>query len=143
MVDIERQNSLKSNPFVSTTSHIVTDGGETLTKAPEGAVIGFFVGIAVGLFFGLLVISGIFEGLSLDSLSVGEKISIVVGSMLGGAAVGALAGVLVGIGTPKFNPHPQQGRFRSWRTILNRNQDRTRKVFIPEDPRPDVKPTTH
>jgi hypothetical protein len=86
-------------------------GGETNTWAWRGGYIGASLGFIVGL------IVALYQWINRDVAIPGTD-SIVTATMSTpvlflipfiGLFLGAFAGVLVGIGTPKFKPRPEQG----------------------------------
>lgn len=85
-------------------------GGETNTWARRGGYIGASLGFIVGLIIALLR----WTNPEVSTPGTNTVASAMSGPVLFlipfiGLLVGAFAGVLVGIGTPKFNPRPEQG----------------------------------
>lgn len=89
-------------------------GGEMKTWAPiyglVGAVVGFFLGVGAALYLR-----------STSTVPDNTYLSLYI-TPLFGIFFGAFAGVLVGVGIPKRNPHPDQGGWVSWNTFFSRQR---------------------
>ncbi len=93
--------------FPSPQMNIKSYGEEMLTWAPEGAIIGAILGFTLGS-----SLYPILNYMNLEALSVIQRQSPTTFfvALAGLSSIfGASAGALVGIGTPKFNAHAQQG----------------------------------
>ncbi len=93
--------------FPTPQMNIKSYGEEMLTWAPEGAIIGAILGFTLGA-----SLYPILNYMDLEELRVLQRQSPTTFfiALAGLSAIfGASAGALVGIGTPKFNAHAQQG----------------------------------
>ncbi len=101
------------NP-VSTSLKLNTLGGETKTYILEGTVLGFMFGLLLAV---LILLS--YQMTNADSISrfqFDTPVSIypiVIGALC--FVFWTFAGALVGIGIPKVNLNPDQGRIKKWR----------------------------
>jgi hypothetical protein len=83
--------------------------GEMLTWLGSGSrcglVLGFFLGLlgSIAIFFGMPTM----DGLDRFRAAMPFAIYLILPILFGW--IGAMAGAVIGIGTPKFNPAPQQG----------------------------------
>lgn len=77
--------------------------GETKTRAPEGSVIGGVIGLLIGFAACLWLFA------LRPDIAGGLKITIYSVLLIGGTAVFAFAGTLVGVGVPRYKPDPDQG----------------------------------
>ncbi|MEK6773973.1 MAG: hypothetical protein AABY64_08530 [Bdellovibrionota bacterium] len=84
-------------------------GEDMLTWIIEGSMIGLLVGLIVGLAFYVMIGFGYIFIKELEYFRSQSPIFFFCLFFLSSALFGAAAGALVGIGVPKFNPHPQQG----------------------------------
>lgn len=95
-------------------------GGEMLTFIGPGATIGVLIGLIAGIILSLLVNYGYIGMQSFERLRAQGGFAVFLFFVVLMGFFGGFAGTLVGIGTPKFNPHPQQGLKRE-----NRPQPRS------------------
>lgn len=86
-------------------------GGETDTWARRGGYIGASLGFIVGLVIALYQwIKNDISTSEFDTIvAAGRSVPVLFLIPFIGLLFGALAGVLVGIGTPKFKRRPEQG----------------------------------
>lgn len=88
-------------------------GSETRTWAFAGLIIGTLIGAALAVFevvwFNLGYL-GYQPGATSDQMTFIGHVAAPLVLIL----FGAFAGTLVGVGTPRHNPHPQQGRGRAY-----------------------------
>jgi hypothetical protein len=82
-----------------------TKGSETTTWMIQGAIWGLIIGLMIG--FVILGMISVFISANKESLSSFPYLYLT--PVIGGF-FGMFSGALVGIGTPRFNRHPQQGR---------------------------------
>jgi hypothetical protein len=90
------------------------EGGEILTWMGAGAATGGIVGLVLGaLFYSYLLgfpksdVSGFLESVQASrGGGAGHLVPLIPVALV---VVGALAGTLIGIGVPRFNPYSQQG----------------------------------
>ena len=96
--------------------------GETRNWAVMGAMIGTAVGAVLAIIELILYSRGAFQSSYNVDATSGAVFMGQVGLPLILVFFGMLGGLLIGAGTPRFNPHPQQGRghnayhfLRNWR----------------------------
>lgn len=119
---IAQFNCMSTHPFVKH-SLVKYRNSETLTWAKEGALLGAAIGIALGLTLYLLLSYELIDLPGVEKINTQGPFLFLFMALLAGAIYGAIAGALIGIGTPKFNPHPQQGLpERPKRPLLNRRK---------------------
>jgi len=86
--------------------------GEMLTWIREGALIGAVGGMIIGLILYVMLAFGYLPIQGLESLRFQGSMILFFLVMFASTVFGGSAGALVGIGTPKHNPHQHQGRHR-------------------------------
>lgn len=132
---------MKKKNLTSTPIQLKTLGGEMRTWIPEGAITGAAIGAVLGIIIGFTV------ELSFKNsfISVGQAVLasapsgliftliLIVSSFSFG-----FAGALVGIGIPKFNPNPQQGKIKHWKTLIFKSP-KSKTIYVPEQTR-DLSP---
>lgn len=112
--------------------HIQSYGGEMLTWAVEGSLTGMAIGAVVGTGLYLTILFDLVAIAPLEPLELNYPIVFAIVVVVLSTLVGAAAGAAVGIGTPKFNPHPQQGWVRSWKTFVSRRANKDQSIYYPE-----------
>lgn len=123
---------MTTHKSVSTPTHIESLGGETRTHIVEGGLIGAGVGILSGALIAVMVTQGKWPVLNLEGLST----PLVYLLFIAGAVLCcASAGAVVGVGVPKFNPHPDQGPIKSWRSVVRRKDGHREVIYVPEEKR--------
>jgi hypothetical protein len=83
--------------------------GEMLTWLGSGSQCGLGLGIFLGLLGSIAIFFGMptLDGLDRFRASMPFAIYLILPILFGW--IGAMAGAVIGIGTPKFNPDPHQG----------------------------------
>ena len=118
----------------STPTHLNTLGGEALTYAGTGAIIGGVVGFFLGLGLWMTL-----DNETMMTYATNETPHSTLGFflMLVFATIFfSFAGALVGVGVPKFNPNPEQGPIKKWKAIFVRRGNKNEEFFIPDEMRP-------
>lgn len=114
--------SMSTQPFLKH-SMIKYRNSETLTWAREGSLLGAAIGVAMGLTLYLMLSDDLIDLPGVEKINIQGPFTFLFLTLVASAIYGAIAGALIGIGTPKFNPHPQQGLpERSKRSLLNRRR---------------------
>lgn len=134
-------NVIQPEPQPSAEGHIQAYGGEMLTWAREGAVTGLAIGAVAGVGAYLFIMADFVLIPAFDILRVNAPVLFGMIIILLSAGVGAAAGTVVGIGTPRFNPHPSQGWVRSWKTFILRRKNHDKYIYVPEFK--PIKETSH
>lgn len=118
-------------PF-STSLKLKTLGGETKTYILEGTVVGFVFGLVLAV---LIILSyRMTDAATISSIQPESEMSIypvVIAALC--FVFWIFAGALVGIGIPKMNLNPDQGRIEKWK--ISRTQHGVgsyAKVYNPE-----------
>ncbi len=97
--------------------------GETKTRASEGAIIGSIVGMLMGLFFCAMIYR--------SYVATGAyMLFLCTLTLIGSIAAFTFAGMLVGIGVPRFNPNPTQGWLNRWRHVMRGNRTYARRTDV-------------
>lgn len=108
---------------------------ETRNWAAQGALIGVVVGATLAIAEVVLYNMGAFQlNFAIDQ-QPGSAMLAQIGIPFILILFGALAGALVGGGTPRYNPHPQQGRGRAYHYLRRR---RYAPYIEKQEPRPTV-----
>lgn len=97
--------------------------GETKTRASEGAVIGSIIGLLMGFLFCTMIYR------SYSSAAV-YLLFLFVLTILASMAAFTFAGMLVGIGVPRFNPNPSQGWLNRWRQVMRSRRTYARRTEV-------------
>lgn len=121
------------NP-ISTSIKIKTLGGETKTYILEGAIIGFIFGLVLSV---LIVLSYEITNAATAAKSIQSDDGLVSIYPIVIAALcfvfWVFAGALVGIGIPKINLNPDQGRIEKWKATMTQDcLGEYMKVYSPE-----------
>jgi len=114
-------------PEPSTSGHVKSYGGEMRTWAPQGALTGAVIGFIIGCTLYLLVS----RMAAFDEVRMNAPIVLPTVILLLATLVGAGGGAVVGIGTPRFNPHPAQGWVKDWQTFILRRQNHQKYIYVP------------
>lgn len=97
--------------------------GETRTRASEGAIIGSIVGMLIGLFFCVMIYR--------SYMATGAYMLVLFAlTLVGSIAAFTFAGMLVGIGVPRFNPNPSQGWLNRWGQVMRGNRSHARRTDV-------------
>ena len=115
---------------LSSEGHVNSLGGEMKTWVIEGAFVGGIVGFlaALGAYFALVAHAFTIPGI--ENLQVNHPVIMMFLTVLG-FCVGAGAGAVIGVGTPKFNPEPEQGWVKRWETIFLFRNGKETKFYFP------------
>ncbi len=118
----------------STPLKIKTLGGETKTYVLEGAVVGFIFGLVLST---LIVLSYEITNVTTNVKSLQSDdgllsiYPIVIATLC--FVFWVFAGALVGIGIPKMNLNPDQGRIEKWKATMTQDcLGEYVKVYSPE-----------
>ncbi len=109
-----------------------TLGGETRNRVGEGALIGAGIGLIAGVALAFLARHGALLIPGFENLSLWTALSLFI---IIGMACFASAGAVVGIGIPKFNPRPDQGLVKRWRSVVVKKGTKKEVFFVPEEAR--------
>ncbi len=122
-----------SNP-VSTPMKLKTLGGETKTYVLEGVVVGFIFGLVLSV---LIILSYEITNTATAAKNLQSDdgllnvYPIVIAALC--FVFWVFAGALVGIGIPKINLNPDQGRIEKWKMTTTRDGfGEYTKVYNPE-----------
>ena len=97
--------------------------GETKTRAGEGAIIGAITGLIMGVVFCVMIYR--------SYMTTGAYLLFLFAlTLFGSVASFTFAGMLVGIGVPRFNPNPTQGWLNRWRQVMRLNRAYTRRTDV-------------
>jgi len=119
-------------PEPSVEGHVQSYGSEMLTRAPEGAIVGLVLGSVVGVFTYLVISVGHLSVPGLDLLRADNPLVFLILVLFVSGFLGAAFGAVVGIGTPKIKPHPDQGWVRGWKTFILKVKNKEKHVYMPE-----------
>lgn len=97
--------------------------GETKTRASEGAIVGSITGLIMGIFFCVMIYQSY-------AASGAYLLFIFMLTIFGSVAAFTFAGILVGIGIPRFNPNPSQGWLNRWRQVMRTNRSLARRTEV-------------
>ena len=125
-------------PEPSTEGHIQAYGGEMRTWIVQGAATGLAIGAVVGIGLYFAVMTGMIFIPLLDGLRVSSPVLFAVAVLFLSSIVGAAGGAVIGLGTPRFNPHPQQGWVAQWSTFILRRKNRDKFIYVPQFKSPNV-----
>ncbi len=126
---------------VSTPGEIKSMGGEVKTNMPQGTLIGGFFGLLLGGMFSFLFSTRTIWIPGLERIPGVLMVIFVIGFC---TVFFAAAGTLIGIGVPKFNPLPEQGKVKRWsRMVLVRQGKQEKVVYTPEVERKDTERDYH
>lgn len=124
------------NP-ISTPLKLKTLGGETKTYILEGAIVGFIFGLVLSV---LIVLSYEITNAATAAKSLQSDdglvsiYPIVIATLC--FVFWVFAGALVGIGIPKMNLNPDQGRIEKWKATMTQDSlGEYMKVYSPEKKR--------
>lgn len=127
----DQRGKSKPEQELSFSGHINSLGGEMRTWAPLGALLGALVGMLVGIAIYFAVVAGTITLPGLENLQRDFPVLFFVTCTWIFTAAIAGAGALIGFGTPRFNPRPEQGWVRRWETIFFWLGDKEKKAYFP------------
>ncbi len=112
---------------------------EKNTKAPEGAVTGAGIGLAVGATLGWLAGIGLLAIPGVGPfIAAGPIMAAMSGAAVGGT-VGGFTGALIGMGIPEFEAKRYEGRIKSGNILISVHSEsseetsRAKKIFEAAD----------
>lgn len=118
---------------------------ERRTRASWGAALGSASGLILGAIFGLFVGTGVLPFPGLESLAAAGVIIAVLAGAGGGALLGEVTGLILGLQTQKFEALPYEDKMDSGNILISVHteggveRDRAKEVFENPDAVAEVK----
>lgn len=132
-IENEKELADAPRPAISYKGHIKSLGGEMRSWVREGAITGALIGFVVGFGLYVSIYAGWVSIPLLDQLQLTSPFLFFLTVLFLSTVVGTGGGAVVGIGTPKVNPHPQQGWVAEWKTFLisSRQNQKDKEAYFP------------